>query len=166
MERRNNEPLFDTINSEMAKTLEQWHESPYSSATAGKINTLIQLTQSAGYGITLEVDKKSWETKKAAEKLPDLRYQMDGNAVVIKIDPTKKTGKGETYLYAHVDNPINPLDEYSASYAYFVIIGSGGKKVDFAPQEVLMMDAGEIPENLRRIVERTRKANESESEPE
>lgn len=138
MERRRNEPLFDTVNAEMAKILEEWHDSPYSSESAVKINTLIQLAQSAGYGITLEIDRKSWEDKNAAKLLPDLRYRIDGDVTIIEIDPQKNADKNETYLYAHVDNPANPLDEYTASYSSFGVV-SGGKSVSFAPAEVLSL---------------------------
>ena len=194
MERRRNEPFFDIINSEMAKTLEQWHGSPYSSETAGKINTLIQLVQLAGYGITLEIDGKSWDDKNAAEQPPGLRYRIGGGTVVVEIDPQQKVDKNEAVsLHAYADHPI---DEYTASTADFTI-RSGNGSITFSPAEILglqvsrertfktlkevkdtywpgvpdeeflqMMDAGEIPESLKETVERARKANEPESEPE
>jgi hypothetical protein len=188
MERQRNEPLFDTVNAEMAKALEDWHESPFSPVCAGKINTLIHLAQSAGYGITLEVNLKSWEDKNAAEILPDLRYRTEGDVAKVDID--------HMHLYIHAYNPAPPYDGFITPVSNFVI-ENGNKQAAFSPEDVLniqileertfgtlkevkdaywpnvpdeeflqMMDSGEFPESLKRIVEKTKKANEPESEPE
>jgi hypothetical protein len=136
MERKRNEPLFDTVNAELAEALKWWHDDPYSSGSADKINTLISLAQSAGYGITLEVDKKSWEDKNADEKLSQVRlvrHITEGDKEIVEIDPPKNADKDETiFLFGIVDHP---RDEFTPSSASFTI-RCNDKWVEFLPQDV------------------------------
>lgn len=135
MERRNNEPLFDSVNSEMAKNIEWWHGHPYSSETAGEINTLIRLARSAGYGITLTVDGEGWN-REASQKDISSRHWTEKDVEVLEIDTPKDQGDKGARLHAHVHNPVNPLDEYTSSSAFFMIEFSDGSDISFKPSEI------------------------------